>query len=88
MLDVVTEMNSRRDSSHWSEQMGATIQQRTHSQVRGLQLDVTEHEITVIGRVGSYHALHLVIEAVKVLQAEYRLPVRVQVQVFKRIATE
>ena len=83
----VTEMNSLCNSNHFSEQIGAAIQQRAHSQVRGLQLDVTEQEITVFGRVGSYHALQLVIEVVKELQAEYRVPVRVQVQVFKRTET-
>ena len=81
MLDVVTDMNSRRNSSPLSEQIGSTIQQRTDSRVRGLQIDVTERDITVSGRVDAYHVLQLVLEVVKDLQAEYRVPVCVQVRV-------
>ena len=81
MLDVVTDMNSLRDSSHLSDQIGSTIQQRTDSRVRGLQIGVTERGITVSGRVDVYHVLQLVLEVVKDLQAEYRMPVCVQVQV-------
>ncbi len=86
MLEVLTDMNPLRDSRHLSEQIGATIRQRTHSRVRGLQIDVTERDITVSGRVDAYHALQLVLEVVKDLQAEYRLPVCVQVQVIQRPA--
>ena len=86
MFDVVTEMNSLRDSSHLIYQIGATIQQRTDSRVRGLQIDVTERGITVSGRVNAYHVLQLVLEVVKDLQAEYRVPVCVQVQVVQRLA--
>ena len=86
MFDVVTERNSLRDSSHLSDQIGATIQQRTDSRVRGLQIDVTERGITVSGRVDVYHVLQLVLEVVKDLQAEYRVPVCVQVQVVQRPA--
>ena len=81
MLDVVTEMNPLRNSSPLSEQIGSTIQQRTDSRVRGLQIDVTERDITVSGRVDAYHVLQLVLEVVKDLQAEYRVPVCVQVRV-------
>ena len=86
MLDVVTEMNSLRDSKSLSEQMGATIRQRTHSRVRGLQIDVTERGIAVSGRVDAYHVLQLVLEVVKDLQVESRVPVCVQVQVIQRPA--
>ncbi len=86
MLDVVTEMNSLRSSKSLIEQMESTIQQRTHSRVRGLQIDVTESDITVLGRVEVYHVLQLVLEVVKDLQAEYRVPVCVQVQVIQRPA--
>ena len=86
MFDVVTEMDSLRDSSELSDQIGATIQQRTDSRVRGLQIDVTERGITVSGRVNAYHVLQLVLEVVKDLQAEYRVPVCVQVQVVQRLA--
>ncbi len=86
MLEVVTEMNSPGASSHLSEQMGAAIQQRTHSRVRGLQIDVTERDITISGRADANHVLQLVLEVVKDLQAEYRVPVGVQVQVIQRPA--
>ena len=86
MLDVVTDMDSQRDSSQLSEQMVSTIQQRTDSRVRGLQIDVTERGITISGRVDVYHVLQLVLEVVKDLQAEYRVPVCVQVQVIQRPA--
>lgn len=81
MFDGVTEMNSLRDSRPLSEQMGSTIQQRTDSRVRGLQIDVTERGITVSGHVDVYHVLQLVLEVVKDLQTECRVPVCVQVQV-------
>jgi hypothetical protein len=87
MFEIISKALCLGSSGQFSEQIGAAIQQRTHSKVRGLQLDVMEHEITAIGRVGSYCALLSVIEAVKELQAEYRLPVRFQVQVIKRPAT-
>ena len=86
VLDVVTEMNSLRVSSPLSEQIGSTIQQRTGSRVRGLQIDVTERDIAISGRVDAYHVLQLVLEVVKDLQAEYRVPVCVQVQVIQRPA--
>lgn len=72
--------------SHLSEQIGSTIQQRTHSRVRGLQIDVTERDITVSGRVDAYHVLQLVLEVVKELQEESRVAVCVQVQVSQRPA--
>ena len=81
MLEVLTDMNPLRDSRHLSEQIGSTIQQRTDSRVRGLQIDVTERDITISGRVDAYHVLQLVLEVVKDLQAESRVPVCVQVQV-------
>ncbi len=87
MFEIIPNAPRLCNSGPFNDQIGAAIQQRTHSQVRDLQLDVTEQEITVIGRVGSYHALQLVIEVVKELQAEYRVPVRVQVQVLKRSVT-
>lgn len=84
MLKVVSEMKPGNESQQWVKQIGSTIQQRTHSRVQGLQIDVSDHEITVFGRVGTYHVLQLALDAVKDLQAEYRVPVRVQVQVFQQ----
>lgn len=84
MLEIVTDMNSLHDSSPLSEQMESTIQQRTHSRVRGLQIDVTVRGITVSGHVEAYQVLQLVLEVVKDLQAEYRVPACVQVQVDRK----
>lgn len=87
MFEIIPQTPLLCSSDQFSEQIGTAIQQRAHSQVRDLQIDLTERDITVSGRVGSYHALQLVIEAVKELQAEYRVPVRVQVRVFNRSGT-
>lgn len=67
-----------------SQQVSSRIQQRTHSRVQGLQIDVSQNEISVFGRVGSYHVLQLALEEANELQSEYRVPVRVQVQVFQK----
>lgn len=87
MFEAIPRTPRLCSSEQFSEQIGTAIRQRTHSQVRDLQIDVNEQQVTVIGRVGSYHVLQLLIESVKELQAAYLLPVRVQVQVLKRSAT-
>ena len=87
MFEVIPRAPRLCSSEQFSEQIRAAVQQRTHSQVRDLQIDVAEQQVTVIGRVGSYHVLQLLIESVKELQAAYLLPVCIQVQVLKRSAT-
>lgn len=84
MLKIHSETKRWSESSFLSPQIGSKIQQRTHSRVQGLQIDVSQNESSVFGRIGSYHVLQLALEAAKDLQSEYRVPVRLQVQVFQQ----
>ena len=72
-----------QDPTVSSKTLETYIHQRTHGHVKELRVDVTAYEITVYGRVRSYYALQLAIEAAMCMQAERQLPVHVKVQVFQ-----